>query len=267
MTESEIHVRAPRTPRPEGRPCQPRPFWFRFREDCSRSTAVSTWGKGVDQYVPNLLHMNIILAISRNSDMLFENLKFYSNLVQTLLDLEVARISRARNSRNWPYCTLVPQYTKANLWYLIFWVNCQLPREPILKLAVRLTMCSASVRFFNSWSDRVWGGMQGWVFKLLQTPIEIGGAGRFSCTKREVFDGQKFNYSKFGNKYWNFGAMCLNFGIIYLNLAHKFVKSHLFEGRGGGVGGFPHLRWFRKKCCAHPLPKDTGQSANNVDHF
>jgi hypothetical protein len=94
MTESEIHVRAPSTTRTEGRPCRPRPLWFRFREDGSRSTAVSARGKGVDQYVPNLLHMNILLALSRNSDMLFENLKFYLNLVQNLLDLEIARISR-----------------------------------------------------------------------------------------------------------------------------------------------------------------------------
>jgi len=86
MTESEIHVRAPRTPRTEGRPC--RPLWFRFREDGSRSNAVSARGKRVDQYVPNLLHMNILLALSRNSDMLFENLKLYLNLVQNLLDLE-----------------------------------------------------------------------------------------------------------------------------------------------------------------------------------
>jgi len=120
MTESEIHVRALRKPRTEGRPCRPKPLWFRFREDGSRSTTVSARGKGVDQYVPNLQHMNIILAISRNSDMLFEILKFYSNLVQTLSDLEIARISQARNSRNWPYLTLVPQYRKANLWYLIF---------------------------------------------------------------------------------------------------------------------------------------------------
>jgi len=33
MTESEIYVRALRTPRTEGRPCRPRPSWFRFRED------------------------------------------------------------------------------------------------------------------------------------------------------------------------------------------------------------------------------------------
>jgi len=60
-------------------------------EDGSRSTAVSARGKGVDQYVPNLPHMNILLALSRNSDRLFENLKFYLNLVQNLLDLEIAR--------------------------------------------------------------------------------------------------------------------------------------------------------------------------------
>jgi len=48
--------------------------------------------------------MMIILAISRNSDMLFENLKFYLNLVQNLLDLEIARISRAK----WPYQCLGP---------------------------------------------------------------------------------------------------------------------------------------------------------------
>jgi len=98
MTESEIHVRAPRTPRTEGRPCRLRLLWFRFREDGhgSRSTAVSARGKGVVQYVPNLLHMNIILTLSRDSDMLFrvENLKFYLNLVQNLLNLELARISR-----------------------------------------------------------------------------------------------------------------------------------------------------------------------------
>ena len=47
--------------------------------------------------------MNIIVAILRNPDMLFENLKFYSNLVQNLLDLEIARIPWVRNFRNWPY--------------------------------------------------------------------------------------------------------------------------------------------------------------------
>ena len=103
MTESEIHVRAPRTPRTEGRPCRLRPLWFKYREDGSRSTAVSARGKEVDQYESNLLHMNIILAISTNFDMSFENFKFYLNLVQNLLDLEIAKISRARNSRNWPY--------------------------------------------------------------------------------------------------------------------------------------------------------------------
>ena len=94
MTESEIHVRAQSTPNTEGRPCRPRPLWFRFREDGSRSTAVSARGKGIYKYEPNVLHMNILSALSRNSDMLFENLKFYLNLVQNLLDLEIARISR-----------------------------------------------------------------------------------------------------------------------------------------------------------------------------
>ena len=54
----------------------PAELWFKFREDGSRSTAVSARGKGVDQNVPNSLHMNLILAISRNSDMLFKDLKF-----------------------------------------------------------------------------------------------------------------------------------------------------------------------------------------------
>ena len=38
--------------------------------------------------------MNVISAIPRNSYMLFKNLKFYLNLVQNLLDLEIARNSR-----------------------------------------------------------------------------------------------------------------------------------------------------------------------------
>jgi len=42
-------VRAPSMPRTEGRPCQLRPLWFRFREDGSRSTAVSARGKGVEK--------------------------------------------------------------------------------------------------------------------------------------------------------------------------------------------------------------------------
>jgi len=83
-----------KVPRGRHAPCRPRPLWFRFREDGSRSTAVSARGQGVDQYVPNLLHMNILLALSRNSDKLFEILKFYLNLVQNILDLEIARISR-----------------------------------------------------------------------------------------------------------------------------------------------------------------------------
>ena len=44
-----------------------------------------------DQYVTTLLHMNISSAIPRNSYMLFKVLKFYLNLVQKNLDLEIAK--------------------------------------------------------------------------------------------------------------------------------------------------------------------------------
>ena len=45
-----------------------------------------------------------------------------------------------------------PQYRKSNLWYLIFRVNCRLPRGPILKLVFRLNAWPTRVRFFHSWA-------------------------------------------------------------------------------------------------------------------
>jgi len=64
-----------------------------------------------------------------------------------------SRIHQA--AQKWKNCTLVghPQYRKANLWYLIFWVNYQLPKEPILKLAFCLSAWSTRVRFFYFWAD------------------------------------------------------------------------------------------------------------------
>ena len=100
MTESEMYVRAPRTPRTDGRPTSTgrdydglpvrlKEEWFtQVNIDCS-----VCYREGVDQYVPNLLHMNIFSAISRNSDTLFENLKLCLNSVQKFLDFEIARIS------------------------------------------------------------------------------------------------------------------------------------------------------------------------------
>jgi len=76
---------------------------------------MSARGKGDDQYGPNLLHTNIILAISRNSDMLFENLKFDLNLVQNLSDLEIARISWATDFCNWPYMHFPPISSRNNI--------------------------------------------------------------------------------------------------------------------------------------------------------
>jgi len=77
-----------------GRPCRPQLLEVRFREEKFQIDCSVCSREGVDQYVPTLLHMNVISAIPRNSYMLFKNLKFYLNLVQNLLDLEIARNSR-----------------------------------------------------------------------------------------------------------------------------------------------------------------------------
>ena len=86
-------------------------------------------------------------------------------------DQHLYNILMMRYTRFWEVCCMIlewintppkngnitlvghPQYRKANLWYLIFWVNYQLPKEPILKLAFCLSAWSTRVRFFHFWAD------------------------------------------------------------------------------------------------------------------
>jgi len=81
VTDSEIHVRTPRT-RTEGPAGRDR-CGLGLGRNGSGSTAVSTRGKGIDQYV---LAINIASVISRNCD-------FWSNIG---ISLNVMRISRNR---------------------------------------------------------------------------------------------------------------------------------------------------------------------------
>jgi len=106
--------------------------------------------------------MNIILAISRSSDMLFENLnlKFYLNLVQNLLDLAIARIWWARNSRNSPYRQCLWDSSRI----FSFWRDCFVGRVTLHKNMQ-----------WQSWGERGKGNRNMWeqVFPLV-FPEHVG---------------------------------------------------------------------------------------------
>jgi len=76
--------------------------------------------------------------------------------------------------------------------------------------------------------------MRGWAcVKLAELKV-------FLCTKREGFNGTKFNLFEFGVKYLNFGATYLSLGATYLNFGAinlnfgAQIRKDLSKGMGGG---------------------------------
>ena len=53
---------------------------------------------------------------------------------------------------------------------------------------------------------------------------QIGGAGSFHRTQREVFGGTKIQEFEFVVKYWNFVATYLSFGALYLNIVIIYLN-------------------------------------------